>query len=100
MSRKHHKYHKPKMTLPVSIVAGFMPGVTRVVAARSGGLTGIASEAGRIFIGYDMATGKFNMNSMMMGTLPIILGVLVHKIANALGVNRFLASKRIPFIRL
>jgi len=37
---------------------------------------------------------------MRLGLMPLAVGVLVHKVAGRLGINRAIASTGIPFIRI
>lgn len=100
---------KVSFTLPVAVVAGFAPGLSRCAYhfanpgehGASNGIEAVGVEAGRIFLGYDSRNGEFNAGWATLGTLPILAGVLVHKfIGGKLGVNRMLASAGIPVIRL
>lgn len=92
--------HNRKFTLPIAIVAGFIPGVTKTIAGfQTGGLQGGARVAGNIYLGYDMDTAKFNFALMRHGLGPVILGTIVHKVAGILGVNRAIARAGIPILR-
>lgn len=88
------------MTIPITVVAGIAPGVVKVYEARGGGVSGMAREAGRIYTGVDFWNGQFNIGFARYGLLPIIAGIIAHKIANKLGINRALASAGIPLIRV
>lgn len=110
MARRKTKHRRKKqMTLPISVVAGFAPGLSRLwthfqnpgLHGASNGIEALGIEAGRIYLGYDSRDGSWNGALMTLGTYPAIGGVLVHKfIGGKLGVNRMLASAGIPIIRL
>lgn len=96
--RKHRR--RRGFELPVAVVAGMLPGAWRVWEQRSD-LNHITNEAGRVYLGYDSWTGQFGFDAMKWGTVPLILGLLVHKfVGGTLGVNRMLARARLPVIRL
>ena len=95
--------------LPVAVVAGFVPGIARTFThfrnpslhGSSNGIEAAGVEASRIYLGYDPRDGDWNPALLSMGTVPLILGMLVHKfVGGRLGVNRALASAGIPIIRL
>lgn len=47
------------------------------------------------------ANGSFNTAGLKVGLLPLLAGILGHKIVGGkLGVNRVLASAGVPFIRV
>ncbi len=52
------------------------------------------------FIGLDVADGKFKSVSLRHGLYPLLAGMLVHKGANALGLNRAIAKSGLPWIRI
>jgi len=88
--------------LPLLAIGGFAPLITNVVfAAREGGLHGAVREFSRDTVGYDPSTAQFNYASLSNGTLPIIVGTILHKaIGEWLGVNKALRRARVPVIRL
>lgn len=108
MAKRKTFFRKAKqLTIPVSIVAGFVPGIANVVAHRRGGAEEMAAEASRIYLGW-AGTNRFGYNDTLgfhpyllkFGTLPIIMGALAHKfIGGKLGVNRALQAAGVPFIR-
>lgn len=110
MARTRKKKGRKKgFTLPVAVMAGFVPGLSRLgthfsnpgLHGASNGFEAVGIEAGRIYLGYDPRDGSWNWRLMALGTLPILVGGVVHKfIGGKLGVNRMLASSGIPIIRL
>jgi hypothetical protein len=103
MSKKTKKRSSKRngFTLPLAIVAGFMPLATNVISVSSQGWEPMSWMATQAITGYDTRTKKWWSGNLMKGTVPIILGMLAHKIIGGkLGVNRSLAAAGIPFIRL
>jgi len=99
MAKKNVKKKKPQMTIPIAIVAGFVPGAMSLYEARSSPET-FGRQASRIYTGFDPVGGKYNLQDMRFGTFPIFGGFLVHKVASALGVNRALGAAKMPFLRI
>lgn len=101
MRKKNKTKRRNNMTFPVAVIAGFIPGITRsLVHLQAGGFTGLANEMSRIYLGYDMPTGKWQPYLMWYGFAPIVLGLIVHRVASMIGVNRALARARIPLFRV
>jgi hypothetical protein len=110
-SKKHHSrgrsmaraYHKPKVTIPLAIVAGFAPTVVRAVQD-SNSFKNPGNFFKRItynFTGINMwANNKFEMAGIKAGWLPLGVGLLAHVLATKLGINRALARSGIPFVRI
>lgn len=96
------RYSKPKFTIPISILGGMAVPVGTLVSHYNQyrDINVTTREIGQFFTGYDYTTGKWNFASMRYGMLPIFAGVVAHKVANKLGVNRLLASAGIPLIRI
>ena len=87
--------------LPVAIIAGFVPGVINTVNSfQAYGVQGGIRTLGNIYLGYDFTTGKFNPRMMWYGLAPAVLGVIVHRAAQLLGVNRAIAAAGIPIFRI
>lgn len=95
------KSRAKKMTLPLAVVGGFLPGATAVVTTgTTSGWMSAGRTAGVIYTGYDYTTGKWSMGNMKLGLMPLAIGVLIHKAAGMLGINRAIAATGIPFIRI
>jgi hypothetical protein len=94
-------HHAKKMTLPLAVIAGLLPGVavTATAVKNSGWMMG-TRVLGLSYTGFDYQTGTFSLNSMKSGLLPLFIGTLVHKAAGMLGINRAIAGAGIPIIRI
>ena len=96
-------HHKKKFTIPVAIVAGFLPMVMDINNTKdSMGIGGaIVHSAAGALIGYDTVGKRFNMNNWKAAGGPAIwIGFAAHFAAQKFGVNRMLARAKIPFIRI
>jgi len=100
MARKKH-HRRPRATLPLAVVAGFIPPARIILAeSRVGGIEGGGVAASRIFLGYDSNTGVWDFRQLQFGFGPILMGFAIHKVAQMVGINRALAAARIPFVRI
>ncbi len=101
MANKKKHRAKRKFTLPVAVIAGFLPGATASLSDfQQFGMKGAGTMIARRYIGFDNQTNRFIPNLMWGGTFPLILGLIVHKIAGLTGINRALANAGIPFVRI
>lgn len=91
-------HSRPKMTIPLAVVAGFVPVVVGVWNRRNSG-TEIGNYLQSSFTGVG-SDGKFNLQNLKTGLLPIGAGFIVHTLAGKLGINRAIARARIPFLRI
>lgn len=99
---------KRSFTLPLAAIAGFVPVLNGTVQkSREHGFTGHdggLSFATRSLTGYNYDEGVgpvgFYWSHLRSGAVPILAGLLVHKAASMLGINRALGRARVPFIRL
>lgn len=91
-----------KMTVPVAVIAGFVPmGADILSAYRVAGAQGAIEHLALCTTGYDPSDGKFKpMFAFQKLYGPLIAGVMVHKIAGYLGVNRALGRAKVPFLRI
>jgi len=98
--KKHHR--RARQTLPLAVVAGFIPPARIILAESQGGrgIEGGAVAASRIFLGYDSNTAVWDFRQLQFGFGPILMEFAIHKVATMVGVNRALAGARIPFIRI
>lgn len=91
---------KRSFTLPLLVVAGIVPGISRMWDSKAGGLTGVTNTASQIYLGYNPTDGSRNFSNLKYGTLPIVMGILGHFLASKLGINRALGRAGIPVFRL
>lgn len=100
--RKIHS--KRKITVPLAVVAGFMPMAFDAWNTREsqGGLAkSIPHSVAGALIGYDTVGKKFTMaNWTQAGGPAIWAGFGVHYAAQKLGLNRMIARAGIPFVRI
>jgi hypothetical protein len=95
--------HRAKsMTLPLAIVGGFVPmGVDLISAYKVGGIEAAMGHVSLCTTGYDPADGIWKPGFAMKKLYgPLLLGAIVHKAANRLGINRMLAGMGIPLVRV
>jgi hypothetical protein len=100
---------KKQFTLPLAVIGGMAPlALETYKHGRDNGWAGAGDTGADYFVrsltGYSPNRqgygGSFNARNMIHGTLPIGLGILIHKLANSMGVNRLLARSGIPIIRI
>jgi len=95
--------HKKKLTIPLAVVAGFIPAATEIQKTWSffGGPGAIMHTTAGL-IGYDTYSNEYRGLARMKeaGTYGIIAGLGVHWIASKLGVNRALGRAGIPLLRI
>lgn len=94
---------KKKFTIPITMaVPTAMVGIGAIQDFQKLG----ASEAGDRFLGH--MTGfrvrpgnpSFMFERLKYGLLPIMAGMVAHKVAGKLGINKAMASAGIPIIRI
>lgn len=90
---------KPKMTLPLAVVAGFMPTGVGLWNRRNSP-TEMGNFLQRGWTGIEPGTGKFNFANLRLGAVPAVAGFAAHMVASKIGLNRAIARARIPFIRI
>jgi hypothetical protein len=95
------------MTLPLAVVAGFVPLAYTTYKhfqwSGMGGEEGAADVFVRSLTGFspNKAYGRtWEFKRLNWGLMPILAGMLVHKIAGRVGINRAIAGAGIPFIRI
>ena len=93
-----------KTTIPLSIVAGFAPLGMQMWRAGKLAMNGNMDEAAHIATiygaGYDIKNRRISFPHLLYSYSPIIIGGIMHKAANKLGVNRALTSAGVPLIRI
>jgi len=102
MAKKKGKRKRPQMTMPLAVVAGFVPPAQIIFMESQGarGIQGGAQAVSRIFLGYDSVNARWDFRQLQYGFGPILMGFGIHKVAQMVGLNRALAAARIPFIRI
>lgn len=95
---------KAKFTLPLAVVAGFVPITLKGVdLVKSGGFGNLKYLTKRL-IPWDSdangGKGAFSAKYLGEGLFPILGGIAFHMIANKIGINRLLSRAGIPFIRI
>ena len=101
MAKKRRSRRNGGMTIPISVVAGLLPGTMDTVDGfRQYGLKGGATVASRVWTGYDPQSNKWYWSQLQRGAVPLLVGMLVHNVASRLGVNRALGRAKIPFVRI
>jgi len=101
MAKKKGKRKRPQVTMPLAVLAGFLP-PGRIIYREglAGGIEGGVAATSRIFLGYDSNRGIWDFNQLQYGFGPVLVGFGIHKVAQLVGINRALAAARIPFIRI
>lgn len=99
------KYHrKASMTIPLAVVAGFAPLGLGLFGAAKRGLSGDTAGASQELVirttGFNTDDKTWNAGVFMQSYGPIVAGILVHKLAGRLGVNRALSRAGVPFLRV
>jgi hypothetical protein len=87
------------MTIPLAVVAGFVPVAVGVWNRRASG-TAVADYLQAGFTGITPGTGQFNLGNLRLGLMPVFAGFICHTIASKLGINRAIGRAGIPFIRI
>jgi len=103
MANKGKKTHRRRQaTIPVAVVAGFGPLVASGIRGwRNETFRGASKEMLFALTGVDIDNEPhFNPGFMVNGTIPILGGILVHKVASKLGVNRALGRMGLPYLRI
>lgn len=100
MSKKNGNGHKPKFSLPVAVILGFMPLIGQIVnAVKTAGFQGLRDVVPMI-VPYDPQTRRISFSWLPYGLYPIIAGILVHKFAGMVGINRTLSRIGLPWVRI
>ncbi|GAI69904.1 unnamed protein product [marine sediment metagenome] len=90
------------LTLPLAVIGGFVPALCDLRAAyKFGGFPCALEHVSLCTTGYDPYDGKWKPGfaaEKLYG--PLFLGVVVHKLAGRLGINRLIAQTGIPFFRI
>jgi len=85
----------------LAVLAGFAPlGIAALDGYKYNGMSGVAKRVTMGLTGYNIEDRSWYMTEMAKVAGPILAGIVVHKMAGRLGINRALSSAGVPFIRL
>jgi hypothetical protein len=102
MARKFKKRHsKPSFTLPLAAIAGFIP-VAAMTYNRftTEGPLGASDELVARLTGYKWFNKTWNIQYLIEGLGPILVGFLVHWGVSKMGINRALGRAKVPILRI
>lgn len=92
---------RAKTTIPVAVIAGFMPLAGRAITGYQGnGLYGVGDGILSGLTGYSTFDKKWHPDIMAANVGPIVAGFAVHWAAGKFGINRALARAGVPLLRL
>jgi len=111
MARRIRRYfprrrRRSSLTIPIAPTLGLVKGLmfpfgkSNIERAQSGDWNGIMDATLAAYTGFNLK-GQFNANYLLEGTVPLIVGLLVHKVVGGtLGVNRALGRAKVPILRI
>jgi len=91
---------KRGFTLPIAVVAGFLPEVMGAVAQAPNGPRAVAEFVSESLTGWSINQNRWYPQFLRFGLVPILGGIGVHMLASKLGVNRMIARAGVPFVRI
>lgn len=92
---------KAGTTISMSMAAGIIAGLyTPGSYLLQGDARNSMRFLSRNYTGYDPMEGRFYVNDIKKGLVPLAVGAVVHKIAGKVGINRALGRAGLPFIRV
>lgn len=101
VKRPRSRRRSAGMTLPLAAIMGFAPiAAAAMKDFKAGGAYGAAAGLSLRTTGWDIVDQKWRPEYLLQGLGPILIGGLVHKFANKMGVNRALANAGVPLLRL
>ena len=104
MAKKKGGSRRRGFTVPVAVLAGFAPLGFGLVSATKRALAGDTAGASQELVirttGYNTDTKRWHSDVFMQSYGPVLAGLVVHKLASRLGVNRLLGQAKIPFLRI
>lgn len=101
MAKSKTRRKKRGFTLPLAVAAPIAyVGYNTALYAMNQSPEVALDKLGYWMTGYSVKSADFNWNRMKGGSFPILGGIVVHKIASMLGVNRAIAQAGIPIIRI
>jgi len=100
--RGKHKSRRKSMTVSVAMLGGFAPlGMELYHGYKEGGMKMAGNRLSMATTGVDTVGGPWRGDyalSKFYG--PLLAGALAHKLANQIGVNRWLSRMKIPLLRI
>jgi len=92
-------------TIPLGIIAGLGPTAAFAyqgfkIPGDQGGIVEAAHRVTMRLTGYEWKGNVWNMNDLLAGWGPLLLGAIAHKAANRFGINRMIAAAGIPVLRV
>lgn len=100
-SRQRNRTRTRHLTLPLAAIAGFAPLVVSTLNTwRDSGRTAGVRHLGAALTGYDYLSKDWKVARLADGTLPILIGLMFHRIMSMLGANRMLSRAGVPYIRI
>lgn len=98
---KAKRRHRAKFTLPLAVVAGFIPlGLHIKHGYDVAGIHGAGHNMVEALTGYNEASHDWDFKNLKYGTGPIVAGFMVHYFASKFGINRALGRAKVPFLRI
>jgi hypothetical protein len=99
-AKAKHRAHA-KTTIPLAVMAGFLPlGLQALTGFKEGGIHRAGVRVTSALTGYDPDVNRWDAAYLRNGLLPIGLGFGVHWIASRVGLNRALGRAGIPLLRI
>lgn len=101
MAKKKNNRRKKSFTIPITVAAPL--GYTAYNAylyAKNQSISDAADKVSKWYTGFSLETGKWSADNLYFGLFPLLVGMVAHKAANKLGVNRLLGAAGIPVIRV
>lgn len=80
--------------VPLAVIAGLVPGVSYSLSAPDN--TQRMDRLVASYTGFFPSNGTFNRQMLSFGLYPLLIGVLVHGAASAIGLNRFVGRMHLP----
>lgn len=100
-AKKKRRGGSRKMTISLAVIGGLAPtAYSTWYGYKADGARGAMGNLGMRLTGYDFRDGKFKLQELFNGVGPLLLGGLVHKVANQMGLNRMIAKSGIPVFRI
>jgi hypothetical protein len=100
-TKKKNGTRRGRMTLPLTVILGFTPLIAKgVMEVKANGWGVGLGNTVPALIPYNPNTAKMDFSQLHWGFWPIIGGVLVHKLAGYLGINRMLSRMNVPLLRV